>query len=794
MNLKDWQLALRHQAAERERFTVAEPLEESEYFTVKNLKTGNIHNVFYKGARSKWNYCSCRDFQTSCLGTCKHIEAITLANGGAFARKRYAMPDYSTVYVDYRGEEREVRLRIGLYKKAEFQEIARCYFANDGTLLPNRYDNIEEFIAAAKAIDPRFRIYDDALEFIIDRREELARSAMIDAMPDDEFQQLLDTHLYDYQVEGVKFAFRSGCSLNADEMGLGKTIQAIATAELLRKKGLVESVVVLCPTSLKYQWKYEIERFTKSSVLVVEGNPLQRREQYADRDAFYKICSYHSTSNDLKYGVDIEADMFIFDELQRLKNWDTVISRQIRKLHARYVVALSGTPLENKLAELYSVMNFVDPFCLGPYYEFVNETSIVDETGRVVGYKNLDKIGQRLKSRMLRRRKAEVALQLPQRTDTNLFVPMTSEQAAVHYEYQTIVARLIHKWRRFRFLNESDRRRLLLALSTMRMVCDSTFVLDQKTRFQTKIDETIHIVRNVVDAGDGKIVIFSQWERMLRLLAEALTAEGVSFAFLHGGVPSRKRKALIDEFRSNPDCRVFLSTDAGSTGLNLQSASLAINLDLPWNPAVLEQRIARIYRLGQTENVQIINMIAAGTIEERMLATLNFKTGLFSGVLDDGESSVFLDQNRFDKIIEIVESEINPDENPEAQWFDSSTEETTPEPEKIAEKVDDDSVAAAEAETADQRQESEPLPAESGQREKAPVAEPEINGEELVVQGMTFLTKLADALKDSEKTEALVDSIVTTDKKTGKSTMTVPVPDKKLLTTLLKALGTLLNK
>jgi SNF2 family DNA or RNA helicase len=174
-------------------------------------------------------------------------------------------------------------------------------------------------------------------------------------------------------------------------------------------------------------------------------------------------------------------------------------------------------------------------------------------------------------------------------------------------------------------------------LSQMRMLCDSTYILDQKTRYDTKVEETLNILRNVFESGDEKVVIFSQWERMTRLIAKELDVLGVRYEYLHGGIPSEARKNLTDNFTELPESRVFLSTDAGSTGLNLQVASILINLDLPWNPAVLEQRIARIYRIGQKKNIQVINLVASQTIEERMLSTLNFKTSLFEGILDNGE-------------------------------------------------------------------------------------------------------------------------------------------------------------
>lgn len=304
-------------------------------------------------------------------------------------------------------------------------------------------------------------------------------------------------------------------------MGLGKTIQAIGTAELLRKEGLIGSVLILCPTSLKYQWRSEIKKFTDAEVFVIEGSHLKRKEAY-NRPEPYKIISYNSAANDIKILGCLQTDMLIMDEVQRLKNWNTQISRAARKIESDYSVILSGTPLENKLDELYSIVEFVDNFRLAPYYLFKDKHIITDETGKVLGYKNLNDIGKKLGDILIRRRKKDVKLQMPERSDKNLFIPMTNEQMEMHQEWQNQVRLLILKWRRMHFLSDKDRKRLLLFLSQMRMVCDSSYILDQKTRYDTKVDECVNIISDIISEEGEKVVVFSQWERMTRLIAKEL--------------------------------------------------------------------------------------------------------------------------------------------------------------------------------------------------------------------------------------------------------------------------------
>ena len=596
---------------------------------------------------------------------------------------------------------------------------------------------------------------------------------------------LLKVPLYPYQKEGIRFAYQAGKAIIADEMGLGKTIQAIGTAELMKKNKLVGSVLIVCPTSLKYQWKKEIEKFTDSTVLVVEGNHLQRKQLY-ESEEFYKIVSYNSMSNDVKILRSLRTDFLIMDEVQRLKNWKTQISQSARHIDADYAVVLSGTPLENKLEELYSVMQFVDQYCLGPYYRFMDQTVVTNETGKVIAYKNLNEVGERLKSVLIRRRKRDVALQLPHRQDKILFVPMTKEQREMHDEYQVQVSQLVQKWSRNRFLSEKDRKRLLLFLSQMRMVCDSTYILDQKSRYDTKVEETMNILRNVFESGDEKVVIFSQWERMARLIAAELDKIGVRYEYLHGGVPSEKRKDLMQSFTENPESRVFISTDAGSTGLNLQVASILINMDLPWNPAVLEQRIARIYRLGQQRNIQVINMVASQTIEERMLSTLNFKSSLFEGILDNGADSIFLEDSKLDKMMDSIKEVV---ETTEGEGQEAATDISTDDVEEVIASVTDESAPS------DVQEPMLPFEEPSSESNEEAVqkreAKEEPHPQELLQQGISFFSGLAKTLQSPEATKQLVDSIVKVDEQTGETSLHIPVPDKESVANVLGMLGKL---
>jgi superfamily II DNA/RNA helicase len=190
----------------------------------------------------------------------------------------------------------------------------------------------------------------------------------------------------------------------------------------------------------------------------------------------------------------------------------------------------------------------------------------------------------------------------------------------------------------------------------MRMSCNSTYLLDQETDHGVKADELAALFVDLFAEPDAKAVVFSQWTRTHDIVIRRLEARGLGYVSFHGGVPSEKRPALVERFRDDPACRVFLSTDAGSTGLNLQHASTLVNMDLPWNPAVLEQRIARIHRIGQVQPVRVINFVAKGTIEEGMLSVLAFKRSLSAGILDGGNGEISLGGSRLNRFMKEVEN------------------------------------------------------------------------------------------------------------------------------------------
>jgi len=347
-----------------------------------------------------------------------------------------------------------------------------------------------------------------------------------------------------------------------------------------------------------------------------------------------------------------------------------------------------------------------------------------------------------------------------------VFVPMTPAQRDIHTENQEEVARIVAKWRRFKFLSEADKRRLMISLQNMRMVCDSSYLIDPKTEQGLKAGEIMTLLDEAFEQTDTKAVVFSQWVRMHELLVKGAKRRKWGHVFFHGGVPGRERGKLIEKFRSDPDCRLFFSTDAGGVGLNLQFASMVVNVDLPWNPAVLNQRIGRVHRLGQRNPVRVVNVVAKGTIEEGMLSVLAFKSSLFAGVLDGGAADVQLGGTRLNKFMESVEA--------------TTAEIPAPVP---AEKE-----AAAEAK---REFSAKTKPAQRDADEQADPWSALLRAGTALLERFTrpAVTGKAGAAGANGSTA----SLIRTDEKTGEPYLRLPVPPPEVLEQALGALSKLLG-
>jgi len=604
--------------------------------------TGGVYEVEIRDLVGRDNSCGCIDHRVNGLGACKHIEGALAAlrrKYGARAFKAAAEQGSprAEIFIARQGHARPTlnRPHVGLNPSAE-DWLAPFLDAKGELRTDSR--TIAAVIAAAPAAPPAIRVSRHMTPFLERARRlagrEIDKARFRRALETGEASwNILKSPLLPYQKEGALHLAFGERALLADEMGLGKTIQAIAACEILARRKKIARVLVVSPTSVKAEWEDQIARFTGRAALFVAGLRPERLKRYAE-PAFFTLVNYEQVVRDAEdINRLLKPDVVILDEAQRIKNWQTKTARQVKSLKSPYAFVLTGTPLENRIDETYSIVEYLDPEIFGSLFRFNRDFYELDERGRPTGYRNLDELHRRLSGIMLRRRKKDVEDELPGRTIKTFFVAMAEEQAVRYGEYELRARRLAALAER-RPLMKEEFDRLQQYLACMRMICDTPAILDPECRVSPKLEELEGVLAELLEEEDRKIVIFSEWVRMLDLVRGLAREMGIEHAWHTGDVPQLARRAEIARFRADRSCRLFLTSDAGATGLNLQVANCVINMDLPWNPAKLEQRIARAWRKGQTSPVTVINFVTENSIEHSIFHLLTHKQTLADGVLD----------------------------------------------------------------------------------------------------------------------------------------------------------------
>jgi superfamily II DNA or RNA helicase len=602
-------------------------------FQVVSL-SGMRYMVEIRDVNARCFSCTCVDFLKNGLNTCKHVEAVLLHLETARPRLYKAAREAGSDLIEIALDEKQDTLRVERNLNRLPASIKNL-FDGSGVLKSDPEDTVDKLRALTRR-DLRLSQEIDVWlhhRAIAGERIQLRRDYE-QKVHDGKFpQHETNVPLYPYQRQGMLHLAFTERALLADEMGLGKTIQAIAACALLHRMGTAKRVLVVTPASLKTEWEEQIGRFTDLPLKVVYGMRRQRLAAYA-APAFFTIVNYEQVRADaLDLNKILHPDVVVLDEAQRIKNWSTGTAQAVKRLHSRYAFVLTGTPVENRIDELYSIIEFLDPRIFGPLFRFNRDFYILDDKGRPAEYRNLDVLHEKIKTVMLRRRKADVETELPARTDCNRFVAMNAAQRGLYEEHSANVARLVAIAKR-RPLSPQEQDKLMRELAMMRMACDAVYILDQSDTKSPKVDELDTIFDEALSDPTVKIVLFSEWVRMLELVKMLCERKKIGYAWHTGSVPQRRRRAEINLFKSDPSCRIFLSSESGGVGLNLQNASVVINCDLPWNPARLEQRIARVWRKHQKNTVSVINLVTEDSIEQRMLQTLAVKQGLADGVLD----------------------------------------------------------------------------------------------------------------------------------------------------------------
>lgn len=477
---------------------------------------------------------------------------------------------------------------------------------------------------------------------------------------------------YEFQQQGISFLTHVKSGIIGDDMGLGKTVQTMGAAHMLWKQGKVKKVLVICPSSLKYQWSSEIEKFLGHTNIVIDGKNTKEKNKaflkFINGDYLFGIVNYELVRSMSDMMKEFHYDVIIADEAHRLKNRGSITYKAVNSLPSTYRFASTGTPLQNNVEELYALVEWVQPGLLGKVTEFRKKYIVyASKFGRrfvPIGNKRLGELRRIISPYMLRRLKKDVAKDLPPMIFHRRDVEMNNAQANLYNKIQEDFLTLLEELSSQQVDGQYDqegnwveekRKKEDQVLGYLYMMVASSdhpalLLMGQSGMSKhylehipenvksPKLTELVDICKERMEAGINKIVIFTQFAKMQTLIEQELSNLG-KVALLNGSMSSAQRQEQLETFRTNPEYKFFVLTDAGNYGLNIQFANTLVNYDSPWNPATFEQRAGRVHRIGSTHNVvDIISLVTLGTIDEKIQDTLEEKRKLGVAVIERNQS------------------------------------------------------------------------------------------------------------------------------------------------------------
>lgn len=688
----DWQLrraaldalARRYGFARRDQLKVAQRPKSSLFGTYRTRSSGDVrrgvrpYDTELLALEPLHTSCGCADFVRGSLGLCKHglvvLEALEARSGlkrspaQAEYEARHAVLRWNPLHPLYGAADRLERLQLVAGKS----RIEPAGFRNGRPLrrdLQNPENRLAVTIALEKLVQRgRLEAEPAVITLLAEERQRAVLSVANQQASGPAMNSLrtLRRKLYPYQREGVKRFFAAGRLLLADDMGLGKTTQAIAACHGLLETRRVRRGLLIVPASLKSQWAREWSATTHVELTVVEGSPQERARLYASTQRGVLIIGYEQLLRDFEHVQRYAPELVVLDEAQRIKNWATKSAAYVKALAASHRLVLTGTPMENRFAELASIIDFVDDVALEPKWRLLpfHTTQTGDADRGTTGVKHLNVLRERLAPVMLRRVRKDVIAQLPSRTDTRVPVELTSVQRDAHDDLRRPIASLVNRAAR-RPLRPGEFLQLMQLLTKQRMISNGMaqvqFELDWprcaqqqptpqllESLFAPKLSALRGLVEQIVVGQHRKAIVFSQWRNMLRLaewaVRDLLVACGQRAVFFTGAESAKLRERAVVDFHDDPQVTMMFLSDAGGVGLNLQrAANCCVNLEMPWNPAVLEQRIGRIYRLGQDQPIDVFNLVSEEGIESRIAGLVERKRAVFSNLFDGTTDAVVFD-------------------------------------------------------------------------------------------------------------------------------------------------------
>lgn len=427
----------------------------------------------------------------------------------------------------------------------------------------------------------------------------------------------LENVLREYQKDGMEWltqlSYLGFGGILADDMGLGKTLQVIAYIHGIK---LDKPTLIVAPSALTYNWQSEINKFTPDAASIIIDGPKEERARLIEGidDYEFVITSYPILRRDIALYQERKFAYCFIDEAQHIKNPRTMSARSVKKINAEHKFALTGTPIENSLMELWSIFDFIMPGYLYSAHEFRSryETPLVKDGDSMTA----DSFRARIKPFMMRRMKQDVLKELPEKIENTIYAELTNEQKDMYSAYLAVA-----KNKTMELLSEGGqgRMRILSLIMRLRQICCHPVLFDENySKDSGKLNLLMELIGNAADSGH-RILVFSQFTSMLEIIQEKLKEAGIEYFYLDGQTPSYERAELADRFNGGERDVFLISLKAGGVGLNLTGADTVIHYDPWWNPAVMDQASDRAYRIGQTKAVQVIRLAAKGTIEEKII-------------------------------------------------------------------------------------------------------------------------------------------------------------------------------
>ncbi|NLZ47509.1 MAG: ATP-dependent helicase [Clostridiales bacterium] len=562
--------------------------------------------------------------------------------------------EISNILNSIRQKKKYYRLKDGSFVDLQHQEFSKIASVMEYLNL-----NEKELFSKGSALIPRYNAFyleealrDDLKGFrkdfsfkkLMKEIEEEKKSNYF--LPDN-----LDKIMRNYQKEGFKWlktlAHYGFGGILADEMGLGKTLQTIAF--IASEKGERPSLVV-APTSLIYNWYRETEKFAPQlKVIVIAGSPKEREELMANiQDYDMVITSYPLIRRDIENYKKITFKYCILDEAQHIKNPLSQNSYAVKSINAEGYFALTGTPLENSLTELWSIFDFIMPGYLFNHHKFIEkyEIPIVREEDEEV----LATLNKQIKPFILRRLKKDVIEELPSKIEHKLVVDMTEEQKKLYNAYMLSARKAIETEHLFEGISKNKIQIIALLIRLRQICCDPTLFIENYQGESGKMQALEELLEEMLKQKH-RVLIFSQFTLVLKNIADRLRNKEIAFYYLDGSTPAQERNDLVNDFNAGSKDIFLISLKAGGTGLNLTGADIVIHFDPWWNPAVEQQATDRAHRIGQEKTVQVIKLISKDTIEEKIYNLQEKKREIFDKVVEGSACEMSL-------ISKLSESEI----------------------------------------------------------------------------------------------------------------------------------------